>query len=1228
MRIRIVLAVLAVLTTSSVQAATWYVKAGPTNGAGTFASPFNTIQAGITAAVADNGDNVTVLTGTYTAINFGGKNITVQSASWTNPAGVAATIINGQGGSPLVTFNHGENSGAVLQGFTITGGVWSGLDFPDLGAGGIYIYNSSPTIRYNVIANNSTTDDGGGICILGFSSPSVVSNTISANSAGFDGGGVFVYTASGYSAPQLLLNSFISNSAGLEGGGLCPFESDAALAMNPRMNNNLIVANITGNIGGGIFVGYMVKATINNDTIAGNLANNSAPGGLGDGGGIGFLYANLSGQIDSCIIYTNNAVGNGDQVTLECGSVASIDYSDIQGGPAAVYMANYLSISDTLNYGAHNLATNPLFGSPATGDYHLQSVAGRYNPSTGSYLYDSASSPGIDSGDPSFTYSDQPTPNGGRIEIGAYGNTSQSSLAGAGDNYLPGPTIISPGTASDTGSTVGNLTPTLIWNAVSFASSYGLYISRDPYGPSNIIYSNSNLTGTSFTLPAGKLSSGVKYRWNMKSYDSNGVAGSVNNTLYFQTPGAASLGAMQFSRSTYFALFTANFSQPLPSQQAGMNTLLSFIETDPALTRDAAFTHLRWAAYMLATTRWETGKACKPVPENGDISYFDKYEPDTLLGQKLGNTLPGDGYLFRGRGYVQITGRGNYSDLGTDIGIDLVDNPDLALDPATAYHIMSYGMRNASFSDTGKGLGYYITDTSTDYVNARHTVNKMDDAPAIAEAATKFEAILRASLISTPSSAITLAVTGFNVGPTSLNVGGAVSITCTVSDVGGSGLNRVELWRAPDAGGSPGTWAKIGNPINVSLYGTGPAQCSFIDPSPTVNTWWYGVHVVDNYGNWNDEHSSQTTGTPILGPTQVQVTVAISHSFQPIAPFTVAVNTSAGGTVTSSQSGTNYNNGDVVTITASASPGYFFTGWSGGGGTIADSTAALTTMVVTNGPMAIANFAPTATSTYSGTETGTGGTVTWSDSGPYNYGQVITVSASALGYYVFGGWDVTGASVLDDWTAATTSLTVYEDFDLTAYFLAPTLTVEATLDNTWVYQNTAVTTQDRQCRIMTITMPQDSWPDNYYTVAITQSGAGVVVPSLTFVASNGTGFLTPTSSFTFTGSSATLYLVGSRRQADGVTGTGVCTVTIQVSGDVSQAANSATAQVVLTVRPLGDINSDGAVTTADRVQMRMWFNGLPTPNQSAADFDLDGDRVVMANDLAILNALLNNLAVP
>lgn len=59
----------------------------------------------------------------------------------------------------------------------------------------------------------------------------------------------------------------------------------------------------------------------------------------------------------------------------------------------------------------------------------------------------------------------------------------------------------------------------------------------------------------------------------------------------------------------------------------------------------------------------------------------------TSIAQKLGNTEPGDGYKFRGRGMLQITGRFAYTRYGNELNIDLVDNPDLAFDPAHSLSI-------------------------------------------------------------------------------------------------------------------------------------------------------------------------------------------------------------------------------------------------------------------------------------------------------------------------------------------------------------------------------------------------------------------------------------------------------------------------------------------------------------------------------------------------------------
>ncbi|MFG3596477.1 M15 family metallopeptidase [Bradyrhizobium sp. RDI18] len=100
----------------------------------------------------------------------------------------------------------------------------------------------------------------------------------------------------------------------------------------------------------------------------------------------------------------------------------------------------------------------------------------------------------------------------------------------------------------------------------------------------------------------------------------------------------------------------------------------------------------------VATIRAET-EGFVPIDEgisrfNTLHSPFDLYEAGTRIGTNLGNTDPGDGPRFKGRGYIQLTGRDNYRRVGQQIGSNLIDRPQSANDPATAGLILAQFLRN------------------------------------------------------------------------------------------------------------------------------------------------------------------------------------------------------------------------------------------------------------------------------------------------------------------------------------------------------------------------------------------------------------------------------------------------------------------------------------------------------------------------------------------------------
>lgn len=95
---------------------------------------------------------------------------------------------------------------------------------------------------------------------------------------------------------------------------------------------------------------------------------------------------------------------------------------------------------------------------------------------------------------------------------------------------------------------------------------------------------------------------------------------------------------------------------------------------------------------------------------------------------------------FFGRGFVQLTHERNYKKLGEFLGVDLVKNPDLALDRVVSADVLVAGMTNGLF--TGVALSRFIYGTFVDYYNARKVVNGIDRADLIAGYTTKIIANL------------------------------------------------------------------------------------------------------------------------------------------------------------------------------------------------------------------------------------------------------------------------------------------------------------------------------------------------------------------------------------------------------------------------------------------------------------------------------------------------------
>lgn len=289
------------------------------------------IQDAINAA--SPGDTIIVHPGTYVEnIDFAGKAIHLKSSG-----GAVLTVIDGNSSGSVVNFSTNEDRQSILEGFTVTNGTGNTIMYTPYG-GGIKCTGSSPTIKGNIIRDNTAVDIwllsgyGAGIYSTG-GAPLITGNIIRDNGALESGGGVYANTSA-----EIVSNLIFSNSAH-HGGGI--YGKDTVL-----IANNMIYDNVASDFDG---EGAGIECD-DNVTIDGNtICNNRTPVSTGAGircSGTGVVITNT-------IVWGNKKINGypADQIT---GSPI-VSYCNVEGGWT----------------GTGNISTDPLFVDAANFDFHL-----------------------------------------------------------------------------------------------------------------------------------------------------------------------------------------------------------------------------------------------------------------------------------------------------------------------------------------------------------------------------------------------------------------------------------------------------------------------------------------------------------------------------------------------------------------------------------------------------------------------------------------------------------------------------------------------------------------------------------------------------------------------------------------------------------------------------------------------------------------------------------------
>jgi hypothetical protein len=449
--------------------------------------PYNTLQEAI--AAAGNGDTIAAATGAYTeniriqdkTVHLLGGYVGASTATYASGAGgnfsnrnptVNITHIQGDRTDSVVTLMDAITS--TLDGFRITGGTRSlEPEFGELG-GGVYATGGSPTISHNLIEHNDARPSvsgasesiGGGI-YAGDSDISILNNIIRNNTAGRGGGiaigggrvvvrgntvqdntgvsdhggGLYIFSPQAEISRNLIKGNAIGQDVGYGwGGGIVVFgDPNFPGRSSAVLSFNIVTENYAPSVGSGVFIDDGAQAILDHELIYHNVC----PDG-GTTGGVG-VYVDGYGEIGSQVTLIHTTVAGhpcttmgGNGLYVEVHSAVTIRNSIFWGNGGDDFFvdatsqitATYTTAEETIP-GLGNLFTDPLFADPTQHDYHLQSTVGRWDPDAnsgaGGWMVDANHSPAIDAGDPVSAYTNEPSPNGSRVNLGVYGNTAEAS---------------------------------------------------------------------------------------------------------------------------------------------------------------------------------------------------------------------------------------------------------------------------------------------------------------------------------------------------------------------------------------------------------------------------------------------------------------------------------------------------------------------------------------------------------------------------------------------------------------------------------------------------------------------------------------------------------------------------------------------------------------------------------------------------------------------------------